>query len=190
MRKIGGNNVPKKFSQEELENIISDYKNGLKLYKLSEKYNRKPEVILAKLRTLGIYKNLNHRWNQSEIILLKEKYPNSSWEELLQLLSRHDKESIIKKASDLKIARDIAFWSDSDIAILKKSYENKLNSNEIVKLLNNKFTISSILTKANNLGFIKSKKWTQDELNIMKKYYSTIPLDDLCNLLPNRKKIP
>ena len=54
--------------------------------------------------------------------------------------------------------------------------------------MNGKFNQQSIATKANKLGIVKIKKWTDEETDIMKKYYSSIPLDEICKLLPNRKR--
>ena len=55
--------MPKRFTKEELSNIVKDYHNGIPLYKLSEKYERKPEVILAKLRSSNVYENKTIRCN-------------------------------------------------------------------------------------------------------------------------------
>ena len=55
--------MPKRFTKEELSNIVNDYYNSIPLFKLSEKYGRKPEVILAKLRSIGIYENKTIRWS-------------------------------------------------------------------------------------------------------------------------------
>ena len=63
--------MPKRFTKEELSNIVNDYYNSTPLYKLSEKYGRKPEVILAKLRSIGIYENKTIRWNNEELEILK-----------------------------------------------------------------------------------------------------------------------
>ena len=107
---------------------------------------------------------------------------------LLNLLCRHNKEDIITKASKLGIKREQYFWNDEDINILKESYSKDLSLKDIEKLLNNKFNQQSIATKANKLGIAKIKKWTKEEKDIMKNYYSSMPLDEICKLLPNRKR--
>lgn len=180
--------MPKRFTKEELSNIVKDYHNGIPLYKLSEKYERKPEVILAKLRSIDVYKNKTIRWNNEELEILKNNYPTADWGVLLNLLCRHNKEDIITKASKLGIKREQYFWSDDDINILKESYSKGLSLKDVEKLLNNKFNQQSIATKANKLGIAKIKKWTNEETDIMKNYYSSMPLDEICKLLPNRKR--
>ena len=111
--------MPKRFTKEELSNIVNDYYNSTPLYKLSEKYGRKPEVILAKLRSIGIYENKTIRWNNEELEILKNNYSTTDWDVLSNLLYRHNKEDIITKASKLGIKREQYFWSEEDIDILK-----------------------------------------------------------------------
>ena len=180
--------MPKRFTKEELSNIVNDYYNSIPLFKLSEKYGRKPEVILAKLRSIGIYENKTIRWSNEELEILKNNYSTTDWDVLLNLLYRHNKEDIITKASKLGIKRERYFWSEEDIDILKNSYSKGLSLKDIENLLNGKFNQQSIATKANKLGIVKIKKWTDEETDIMKKYYSSIPLDEICKLLPNRKR--
>ena len=180
--------MPKRFTKEELSNIVNDYYNSTPLYKLSEKYGRKPEVILAKLRSIGIYENKTIRWNNEELEILKNNYSTTDWDVLSNLLYRHNKEDIITKASKLGIKREQYFWSEEDIDILKNSYSKGLPLKDIEKLLNGKFNQQSIATKANKLGVVKIKKWTDEETDIIKNYYSFMPLDEICKLLPNRKR--
>lgn len=180
--------MPRKFTCEEIQNIINDYNIGMPLYKIEKKYNRKSSVIISMLKRYGAFKASNKRWTQEEIVLLKNNYSQSSWKEILSLIPKHDKESIITKACKLKIKRDVAFWSESDIEILKESYKNHLSTDAIRDVLNNKFTSGAILAKANKLGLIRNSKWSQVEINILKSDYSNLSLDELCNLLPNRNR--
>lgn len=180
--------MPRRFTKEELENIVNDYNKGGSLIELSKKYDRKPEVILTKLRSIGIYEDKTNKWSNEEIEILKDNYSFLEWNELLELLHKHNKDSIIHKAYELGIKREQYYWNDEDIRILKSGYAKNLRIDEIEKLLNNKFSASSIVTKANKLGIIKVKKWTDEEINIMYDKYSSIPIDDVCKLLPNRKK--
>lgn len=180
--------MPKRFTKEELTNIVNDYKNGISLVELGKKYSRKPPVILTKLRSIGIYEDKTTKWNKEEIQILKDNYSFLEWDELLELLHRHSKDSITHKAYKLGIKREQISWDNKDIEILKQAYEQNLKVTDIEKLLNNKFSYGAIVTKANVLGIIKVKKWTDEEIDIMLNNYSRIPIDDVCELLPNRKK--
>lgn len=63
-----------------------------------------------------------------------------------------------------------------------------MKTSDIEKLLNNKFTYNAIVTKANVLGFVKVRKWSNEEVDILLNNYSSIPVEEVCKLLPNRKK--
>ena len=47
--------MPKRFTKEELSNIVNDYYNSTPLYKLSEKYGRKPMVYAHAYLPDGVY---------------------------------------------------------------------------------------------------------------------------------------
>lgn len=182
--------MPKKkqkhFNKDELNSIIKDYNNGMIPKQLSEKYNRDPAVIITKLQSIGIYKNSKNRWNNEEIKFLADNYSDCPWDILLGTLHRHKKEDIITKACKLKIRRNCFFWNKSDIEILKKYYNADNSIEDIRILLNNKFTISAINTKAYTLGFKKVFAWTDEEIAILKRYYENSPIEEIEKLLPNR----
>lgn len=66
----------KNFSKEELDNIISDYKNGIKPFELAGKYNRSSGVIIGKLKSIGVYVNSNYRFTNDDIEFLKKLLSN------------------------------------------------------------------------------------------------------------------
>lgn len=90
-------------------------------------------------------------------------------------------------------------YTDEDIVFLKQHYPNGEWDKIMCRFPNLKK--SCIYKKCLRLG-IKSNnkhrenfdlskhrnKWDEYETNIVKKYYSLMPLDDICNLLPNRNK--
>ena len=64
----------KRFSNEEINNIICDYQNGMKPYELAKKYHRDAGTLIGKLQSLGIYKYTTHRFTDEEINLLRLYY--------------------------------------------------------------------------------------------------------------------
>lgn len=178
--------MAKRFSEEEINGIINDYNNGMSLKDLGRKYDRNDAVILSKLKSLNIYKNKTSRWTKEEIILLKEVYNNSNWDYILSLFPRHNKESIIHKASDLKIKKENYFWNDEDIALLKTYYNEEMRLKEIAEKFNYRFSEEAIATKANKLQLKKVYKWTNKEINILKENFSQCTFEELQKLLPKR----
>lgn len=52
----------RRYTQNEIDNIITDYDNGngLSYDELSQKYNRSPKAIASKLQSLHIYIKIIH----------------------------------------------------------------------------------------------------------------------------------
>lgn len=66
-----------------------------------------------------------NKWTNEELQILKEHYSNDSWDNILSLIKRN-KEDIISKASELKIARNSRnkkiVWTNEEIEILRRVY--------------------------------------------------------------------
>jgi len=62
------------------------------------------------------------------------------------------------------------------------------NVNNISELLNNKFSYTAIISKAQKLTISTKSRCTEDEINILKIYYPIKNPDEMSLLLPNRKR--
>lgn len=178
----------KRVENKEKNDIIDDYLSGISVKNISVKYNRDIHTILDLLKKEQIFVPMYECWTNEEILILKEYYPTATWDEILKLLPNRKKGNIISKASSLKIKRIIKQWNNDDLYILKTGYENGLLNKDISKQLSYKFSCSEIAQKANKLNLSKRKKWTDEEIYILEQFYSKIPLDDICQKLPNRKR--
>lgn len=180
----------KKFSNEELENIINDYNGGMKPYELSQKYNRNSSSIIGKLRAVGIYRYSNYRYTKEDIDFLKKYYPLNDWVTITKRFPNVSKYSIHTKMHKLGIKAEKFFedkiWTNDEINILKNNY-GKISNDEIQLLLPTR-TYSSITSKAEKLGLKIREYWTSTEEEILKEYYSNMTMDDICSLLPDRSR--
>ena len=84
------------------------------------------------------------------------------------------------------VSRELFFWNDSDISILKDNY-NKLPVEEIEKLLNFKFSIIAIKTKAGKLGLTVSQLWTPEEHQLLVENYPKMAPWQVAELIPSKK---
>ena len=141
---------------------INPYRNRKQIDDYLKKYN------LVKAR----------RWSEEELNLLEKYYPQGGSklckEKGLRRLSR----DITNKANILnircgKVARS---WSEEEDAYLRENYSN-LNRVELAKNLNR--SLDSITNRLNRLGLVSSAKWTKEEEDIVKQYYS-VGGADLC----------
>lgn len=129
----------RKFTKDEIDSIVLDYKNGMKPYELATKYQRKSGTIIGKLKSIGVYEDKNYRFTEKEIELLKQYYCMGDWESISKLLPNVSKYSIYTKMSKLNVHMDDYFWSENDVLKLKELYTDiGNNTKELVKLFNNK----------------------------------------------------
>lgn len=81
------------------------------------------------------------------------------------------------------------FWSKNDTDILIENY-GKMSYKEMSD--NNIFssykTADEIKRRAGNIGITKSKKWSDEEVKILKDNYSYVSINDILLLLPNRTR--
>lgn len=99
------------------------------------------------------------KWTDEEIQLLKEHYPNDSWDNILSFIHR-EKGNIITKASKLGIVRNSPNkkieWSDEEVEILRGVYLTT-RLEDIPRLhLPNK-SKDAIIRKMGELRLLKSK---------------------------------
>ena len=74
--------MKRKFTDEELESIITDYNNGMIPRDLAIKYNRSSGCIINKLKDKGIYKCKNVRFNSMDLPFIIEMYSTGNFEEI------------------------------------------------------------------------------------------------------------
>ena len=95
-------NQRKVLSEEDKENIVIDYNNGVSIANIMEKYHTSESRIRKILTGKGIFDKKNYELNAAEINFLKENAANMTLKELAVKLGR--KSSMIKTViSDLKL---------------------------------------------------------------------------------------
>lgn len=180
-----------KFTQNEIDNIINDYNNGMTPKEISIKYNRNSGTIIGKLQDLGVYKNTKYRFTKEDIDFLREHYPLGDFDSIFKRFPNASKQNIHSVCSKHKISADYyndKKWTKDELDILEKYYYKK-SLRELYDMLNNKHTMDAIQSKAlKYFGYSKDRTWTDDEIHILHTYYSIESVDDVCKRLPNRTK--
>lgn len=181
-----------KFTKEELDNIISDYNNGMCPKDLSEKYNKNSGTIIGKLQDLGIYKNTKHKYTKDDIEFLKEYYPKGDFDSIFKRFPNATIQSIQVVCSKYKISADYfndKKWTKEELDILEKYYYEK-SLEELIRIMNNRHTGDAIQTKAlKYFGYSKDRSWSEEEFNILKTYYPIESVDEVCKRLPKRTRM-
>lgn len=79
-------------------------------------------------------------------------------------------------------------WSKSETEILK-TYYYLVPMDDLLEMLNHKFTKEQIISKVNNMKFTKSRLWNDNEVALLKEYYPISSYEELNNMFPNRTLI-
>lgn len=191
-RKIGirltkGNS--KKFSEDELKNIILDYNSGMKPFELANKYNRNSGTIISKLQLMGVYDNSNYRYTDDDIEFLKQYYTIGDWNAIHKKFPDVSDASIYTKMSKLGISMDSYFWNDNDEQLLISNYNDMCGSiDKLVELLGGKYTYDAITSKASKLGLKSREFWSDDEIDLLISNYPNKTLDEMEKLLTKRNR--
>lgn len=143
-------------------------------------------------------KERSDAWTKEELETLKKFYPISSTKEIGRLIPDRSRTAIIAKASKLKVKKIVPVWTEEEYALLKKYYPSNTNNTDLLKLIP-KHSFVSIKTKAKLLGLRRGqyleykadddtvyRKWTLEEINILKDYYNLMSDREVIKMLPGR----
>ena len=174
-------------SDNELENITNDYKAGMRPCELANKYNRNAGTIISRLKSIGVYVDSRNNYTKEDEEFIKECYVNEDWDRIFERFPTVSKQSIRVKMSKMGIKHPIK-WTEFELNYVKDNYYCQ-SLDEIEKALNYKRTKDAIQTKAlKYFGYSKDISWTDDEEQILLKYYSVKSVDEVCDMLPNRTR--
>lgn len=160
--------------KEIFPQMYDDYKNGMSILELSQKYDFKPNSIRLYFNKLGIKFSIANKFSDDELDNIIYDYNNGL--KPFELASKYNRNSatIIGKLKTLGIYKNSNYrFTDGDIEFLKKYYP--IGDWENIEKRFPDVPKTSILTKASKLGIRADKfyenRWTEDELNILCKYY-------------------
>ena len=140
--------MARKFEKDELNNIIIDYKNGMRIKDISKKYNRDTTTLIKKLQDINVYSNLNYHYTKDDIEFLKEYYPKGDFDAIFKRFPNANKQTICSICSVHKIkAEYYNRWTKEDLDIVKNNYYTK-SIKEIYEMIDGRHSESAIKTKA------------------------------------------
>jgi len=128
--------------------------------------------------------NLKNEWSKKEDSLLKEKYMQLNKSDLLKIFCNRTWDAIQTRACDLGVTGKIVEWTEKDLQRLRELYRPGVSMDTIYKALPN-YTHIAIMGKAHKIG-LNQKKWTKEELNILKTHYQDSKQETITKLLPHK----
>lgn len=151
--------------------------------------NKTARAIEGRARKLSLNKS-QIIWTSEEDDLLKQIYGTVKNNDLTNYFSK-SYNSILNRAGELNLKQDYIPWTDEENSYLHKYYSQNISLEEIHNKYIPNRTISEIIGKANSIGLLrneKPKEWTDEEIDILKKYYNTYSTDALIKkFFPDRK---
>ena len=112
------------------------------------------------------------KWTDEKIEILIKYYPTREYDKMFEELNYFNLDNIRHKAKKLGIKVVEYNYTNEDIAFIEKNFKT-MKYEEMSKILGK--TISSIQSKIRNLGLIKSAKWTEEELELLREVYPYYP---------------
>jgi hypothetical protein len=79
------------------------------------------------------------------------------------------------------------WWSDEDTKILKDNC-GKMSYKDMTSIFSTPKTVDEIKRRAGYIGLTSSRDWSDEEIKILIDNYSTRPMCDVIELLPNRSR--
>ena len=164
-----------KWTSEEEQLILNNYQNGIK-YLQTLFPERSLSSIKAKIYDLNLRlstRELPKTWTYEEIEILKKYYPTEgSSKKMRERLPGRRQAVINKKAAELKLESPYKFLSEKDIQFIKDNYAN-MSISECAKHLNTSTVTIKNYVKKFKLYKTHDKIWTEEENEIVRKYYPT-----------------
>ena len=81
--------------------------------------------------------------------------------------------------------RNGMYWSEKDTNLLINNF-GSMTYKEMANMFTPSKTIDEIKRRAIYIGLTESQQWKPEEVEILVKYYSTIPIQQVMDLLPNK----
>lgn len=79
-------------------------------------------------------------------------------------------------------------WNEYELKLVEDHYY-EIPLKELYDMMNGNHSLDAIQTKAlRKFGYSKDRTWTNDELNVLKTYYSIESVDEVCYRLPKRTR--
>lgn len=175
----------KKLTEEKIQQMIDLYNDGNNFTEIGKIIGLSSDTVSKYLKDRVKKRvGLLDRYTEEQLQDICKIYKDNGISKVQEKYPELTKNQVYRIASNRKERKENYFWSEQDVKILKENYGKPLK--EIQKMLTDTHTVRSIGTKAIKLNLTQSREWTDKEIDIFKRYYSSVPYDEFKKLLPNR----
>lgn len=171
-------------NEERNDRILALYNDGFNGIEIAKEIGISDSTVYSVLKKNGLSLKRNNL-QEDDKLLICDLYVQNKWDEIFSRYPNLNKNNVYSIASNLGIKKSSFFWKSSDVEILKQHYGD-ISINELQNMLEDHHTLGAIRIKAEKIGLGKNQKWSDEEIEIFKKYYSILPKEEFAKLLPNR----
>lgn len=175
-----------KITEDKIQDIIHMYEEGKTFTDIANSLGITSDVVSKTLKSCGFKRGKINRLSQNDKEKICNWYLEDEWDKIFEKYKFMNKQEVYRLASIMGIKKEKFFWSQEDIDILINNYGKPYS--EIKLLLKNEHSEKAIRTKAIKLGLTSSQEWSEEEISILKTYYSILPKSDVLALLPRRSE--
>lgn len=173
-----------RITEDKIQDIIHMYEEGKTFTYIAKVTGVSFDTVRKHLKVRGYQRGIINRLSKHEQEEICAWYLEDSWDKIYAKYKFMNKQNVYKLASYLGVKKERYFWTQEDTDILVANYGKPYS--EIKLLLKNEHSEKAIATKAIKLGLTMSQEWSEEEINILKNYYSILPKNEFLALLPKR----
>lgn len=172
------------WSNEEIQKLKEYYEKYGRIKCATFFPHKTPSSVYSKIDALNLATPLSEiHYSPEEIQIIKDNYEIKTIQEMLKLLPKRSSDSITHKARELGLRSSYNLsWTTKQLEDLKNNREVQGRSFEVCKAKCRELKIHHIKYYPQTNHY-----WTQEEIDILKKYYP-VEGGDVYKRLPNRKK--
>lgn len=176
----------RKTKEETVQKIIEMYNLGKTKTQIGKELEISSSTVQKYLKENNIKTgSFYNRLTEEQLQEVCGLYVKDEWDTIFQKYPFLNKNRVRHITSIRQVKKPSYFWSDEDINCLINNFGRKTYK-EISECMNNRHSPNAIKLKAQKLGLTFSQEWTNEEKNILLKYYSILPKEQFLKKLPNR----
>ena len=173
-----------RITEDKIQDMIQMYEEGKTFTDIAKVTGASFDTVRKHLKARGCQRGIINRLSKPEQEEICAWYLEDNWDKIYEKYKFMNRQNVYKLASDLGVKKEKYFWTQEDTDILVTNYGKPYS--EIKLLLKKEHSEKAIATKAIKLGLTTPQEWSDEEVNILKTYYSILPKDDFLALLPKR----
>lgn len=175
----------RKVTQEKIKTMIELFNQNKTNIEIGKVVGVTADVVSRYLKENGcIRKNLYNLLTEDERKNIAQLYMEDKWDEIFSRYPHFTKQSVYYLCGKMGEKKESYFWSNEDVELLKKNFGASYS--ELEKMMNGRHSKKAISTKAIKLGLTTPQEWTPEEIDILTKYYSILPKNEMLKKLPSR----